>query len=348
MVGRLIVLPKTFFAGYTRKKLKQPDHFNIPDYLSEGESTHSSKIDTSLFQNVVLEGMKNGDLRPSSQKMYHKTWTRFLEFLGGFKNLPAKWEDKMVMFAAHLGNMGEYSQTVSSYMSAIRYKLRKDGVEIPDKNFEIASIIRTCKLKNDQVRYRCGLTKNMTEELIAATKKLLLDKGQTYLFYLYRAIFLTAYYGMFRIGELGDSPHALKVADVKESRNKAKFLLILRSSKTHGKGDHPHTVNIPQVVDINFSENLFDPYVALADFQARRPQACNFFVFADGSPVKVEQIRAMFKRVLKLANFDPEIFDFHSYRVGRATELLANSVPFEIVKKWGNWKSDSIWKYFKI
>lgn len=254
----------------------------------------------------------------------------------------------MVMYAAHLGNVGETSQTVASYMSAIRYKLRKDGLDIPDRNFEIASIIRTCKLKNDQVRYRCGLTKKMTEDLVLAAQRLLLGKGQTYLFKMYRAVFLVAYYGMFRIGELGDSPHALQACDVKVSTNKTKFLLILRSSKTHGKGDHPHTVNIPQLVDVNFDNDLFNPYLALLDFQNIRPKADNFFIHQDGSPLQVTHIRTMFKKVLKQANFDTEIFDFHSYRVGRATELLANSVPFEIVKKWGNWKSDSIWKYFKF
>lgn len=292
--------------------------------------------------------MKNGDLRPSSQKMYHKIWTNFLAFLHDFKNLPQKWEDKMVMYAAHLGNIGEFSQTVALYMSAIRYKLRKDGLEIPDKNFEIASIIRTCKLKNDTVRYRCGLTKKMTEDLILALDKMFRKNGQEYLFILYRAVFLTAYYGMFRIGELGHSEHVLKAADVKASANKTKFLLILRSSKTHGKGDHPHTVNVPQVVDVNFTNDMFNPYSALRDFQAIRPKADNFFVLQDGTPLKVTQIRRIFQKTLKQANFDSEIFDFHSFRVGRATELLANSVPFEIVKKWGNWKSDSIWKYFKF
>lgn len=263
----------------------------IPDYSSDGDSTHSSKIDTTLFKNVVVEGMKNGDLRNSSQQMYHKVWTNFLKFLDGFKNLPTKWEDKMVMYAAHLGNIGEFSQTVASYMSAIRYKLRKDGLEIPDKNFEIASIIRTCKLKNDRVRYRCGLTRRMTEDLIMATKTLFLNNGQVYLYKLYRALFLAAYYGMFCIGELGDSLHALQAKDVKPAANKSKFLLILRSSKTHGLGDHPHTVNIPQVVNTPPQDNIFDPYIALQEYSEIRPIADNFFVLADGSPLKVAQIR---------------------------------------------------------
>lgn len=222
----------------------------------------------------------------------------------------------MVMYAAHLGNVGEYSQTVASYMSAIRYKLRKDGIQIPDKNFEIASIIRTCKLKNDEVRYCCGITKQMTKDLIRAAHRLYEKNGQHYLYILYRAVFLTTYYGMFRIGEIADSEHSLKAADVKQAENKNKFLLILRSSKTHGKGDHPHTVAIPQVVDIPEEDLMFDPSQALREYEALKPKSNNFFVFQDGSPLKIQQLRRVFYKILKLANFDVDIFDFHSFRVG--------------------------------
>lgn len=295
--------------------------------------------------------MKNGDLQQTSSYTYHLVWRQFLNFLGGFKNLPELWEQKMVMFAAHLGNEGCQPGTVSSYMSAIRYKLRKDGVDIPDKNFEIASIIRTCKMKNNRVFYRCGITKPMMKDLLLALKRTLKDKGQEYLFYMYRAVFLTAYYGMFRIGEIAQGPHTMKFCDVKQSSNKNKYLVILRSSKTHGKGDFPHTVNIPQVVDVEEENMLFDPFQALNDYKLRRPRTDdqqNFFVFRDGTPLKCNTLRRMLYRILAAANYNKEIFDFHSWRVGRASDLLRSGIPFHLVKKWGNWKSDSILKYFKF
>lgn len=224
-------------------------------------------------------------------------------------------------------------------------------MDIPDKNFEIVSIIRTCKLKNNRVFYQCGISKTMMKELLMTLKAELKDKGQNYLFYLYRAVFLTAYYGMFRIGEIAQGPHSIKQQDVKQSSNKTKYLIVLRSSKTHGKADFPHTVNIPQVVDVEETNPLFDPYIALNEYRARRPtteQAMNFFVFQDGTPLKCSTLRRMLYRILKAANFSSEIFDFHSWRVGRASDLLHSGVPFHLVKKWGNWKSDSILKYFKF
>lgn len=117
------------FAGYKRKQRRAEPLFQIPQFEDDldGDSTHSSKIDTQLFQNVVVEGMKNGDLQDSSQYTYHTVWRQFLEFLDGFKNLPELWEQKMVMYAAHLGNEGCQGSTVSSYMLAIRYEERWSG-----------------------------------------------------------------------------------------------------------------------------------------------------------------------------------------------------------------------------
>lgn len=295
--------------------------------------------------------MKNGDLENSTSATYHSIWRNFLLFLEGFKNLPKDWEQKMVMYAAHLGNEGNTAPTVSSYMSAIRYKLRKDGVEIPDKNFEIASIIRTCKIKNNRVFYRCGINKVMMKDLVACLDRLYKQEGQTYLYYLYRAMLWTAYYGMFRISEITDSNHVLKTQDVKESINKRKFLCVLRSSKTHKKSDFPHTVHIPQVVDVEESNQANDPYEALRDYKRIRHQngSSNFFVFREGTPVKAHHFRTLLFKLLRMGNYDTEIFDCHSARVGRASDLLNSGVPFFLVKRWGNWKSDnSILKYFKF
>ena len=48
----------------------------------------------------------------------------------------------------------------------------------------------------------------------------LFDSPQPYLVRLYKALFMTAYFGLFRIGELTDSPYVLKAKDVHVGKNK--------------------------------------------------------------------------------------------------------------------------------
>ena len=65
---------------------------------------------------------------------------------------------------------------------------------------------------------------------------------QPYLLALYRAILVTTYYGMFRIGEMTTSKHIVKACDVHIGINKPKLLFILHSSKMHGEGQKPQLI----------------------------------------------------------------------------------------------------------
>ena len=51
---------------------------------------------------------------------------------------------------------------------------------------------------------------------------------------LYMALFSTAYFGLFRVGELTASKHVVKAVNVRIGQNKNKILFILDSSKMHG------------------------------------------------------------------------------------------------------------------
>ena len=65
-----------------------------------------------------------------------------------------------------------------------------------------------------------------------------------YLTGLYKALLCTAYYGLFRIGELTQSLHVVKAADVHVGENKNKLMFILHMSKTHSKGDKLQIIKI--------------------------------------------------------------------------------------------------------
>ena len=67
---------------------------------------------------------------------------------------------------------------------------------------------------------------------------------QPYLFILFKAMIMTAYFGLFCIGEITDSDHVIKAKDVHVGVNKDKLLFVLRSSKTHGKGIKPQQIRI--------------------------------------------------------------------------------------------------------
>ena len=54
-----------------------------------------------------------------------------------------------------------------------------------------------------------------------------------------------------------------------------------------------------------------------------------FFVFKDGSPVTPEQVRLVLKTCLSELGLDPDMYGFHSFRVGRTTDLIKYNYSLE-------------------
>ena len=120
--------------------------------------------------------------------------------------------------------------------------LRDDGYHITEDQFLITSLTKACRIKNDNMKIRFPIQKGVLQ--------LLLDQintkfaKQPYLEVLYSAIFSTAYYGLFRVGEICDGTHTILAKNVHIAQNKNKMLIYLESSKMHSKANQPQIVKI--------------------------------------------------------------------------------------------------------
>lgn len=308
------------------------------------------KISLAMF-NRVVEKITNDDVTQATKKAYHAVWRCFNRFLLAFDDLPTSWEDKMVLYASFLADVGSASSTVASYMSAIRYMLRHDGIEINNKSCRLSSIIRACKLRNDVVSVKRPLRAGMLKLILDKVNYRYQAKGQPYLAAMYKAIFTSAYFGLMRISELVGK-HAVKAADVKVStnRNKRKVKYLLRSSKTHHPGRKPQSVNlVPDAV--GYAAHLC-PVKIVTDFLRLRPPrhpGDHLFVFSDNSPVNESHVRAVLKRALLDLNLPAKAYSFHGWRSGRATDLYKRNFSVEFIRDVGRWskKSTAIYRYFK-
>lgn len=258
----------------------------------------------------------------------------------------------MVLYASFLGDIGNHSSTVSSYMSAIRYVLRHDGIEVNNSCCKLSSIICSCKLRNDIVTVRRPIRSGLLKLILEKVESIFLGRGQPYLAELYKAIFVSAYYGLMRISEVMGK-HAVHTEDVHISKNKNKFKVkyILRSSKTHTVGKRPQMIDI--YPDYQVVGTKFCPVTTINEFSKLRPHrenlGGNYFVFSDGSTVTEHHVRVVLKLCLRQLNLPSSSFNFHGYRSGRATDLFKWNFGIDWIRKVGRWskKSTSIMHYFK-
>ena len=172
--------------------------------------------------------------------------------------------------------------------------------------FLIQSLMKACKLINDQVNRHLQIQKDLLHALLRKVHSVYEDSSnnQPYLSLLYRTMFSTAYYGMLRVGEIATGDHPVLAWDVHIAKNKQKMLFVLRSSKTHWRNDKPQVVKITSEMKTcsraptKLMKN-FCPFQLLRQFAKARGPYINvtdpFSIFSDGSPSDTIPAQQMFQ-----------------------------------------------------
>ena len=296
--------------------------------------------------------LKNNQHQPTTRQAYHKIWTNFNKFVVRLDYPPNSWEEKVSLYCTHLAtNIGVQSSTLRSYVSAIKSKLIADGYGWNQDLLYLSALVRGCKLKNDTIKVRLPISKNLLEVILfEVERKYLVISKQLYKCALLKAVYITLYYGLFRVGEIAEGRHTVKAIDVHDATNKNQYLFVLHSSKTHSNADRPQKIRI-QADDNNNDNNNFSPVAVIDDYiQFRRFRLTAneaFFIKEDGTTISAGEIRTELREILSHLELKPELYDVHSFRIGRATDLHKSGVTIDQIQEIGRWKSNAVYKYLK-
>ena len=263
-------------------------------------------------------------------------WRLFNEFVVELDAKPSSWGDRLMLFVGHLVNEKKQSGTIISYISAIKAVLWENRIQISEDKFLLSALTKACRIENDVTSVRFPIHKDLLRMIISGLRKKFNNKQtqQPYLEVLYSALFATAYYGLFRIGEIMQSTHTVLAKDVHIGENKDK-LFILHTSKTHGRGDKPQMIKISatkeQLQTATSGEmggqqqqqsmmNSICPFTILKKFIQMRKSFVSgskqYFIFRDRTPVKPEHFCAILQSVLVSRGIDSRYYSGHSFHIG--------------------------------
>ena len=269
-------------------------------------------------------------------------------------NIIASWEQKTALFGAYLVDNGVQSSTLKSYFSAIKHILKLDGYQWDDNKVLLSALVKSCKLENDTVKTRLPIQKGLLEMLLFEIERKWgsYNNQQPYLVIMYQAIFSLAYYGMLRVGELSQGMHTVKACNIHVGSNKDKILIILYSSKTHGKESRPQRVKITALPTTEKNSKMnFCPFKIIIEYMKIRGSYFDeneqFFILTDRSPIQPQQIRKILRELLTAIGLNSSLYDVHSFRIGRTCDLEKFGYGIETIKSMGRWKSNAIYRYLK-
>ena len=204
------------------------------------------------------------------------------------------------------------------------------------------------------MRQRLPIQKSLLMVLLDHVTLMYAD--QPYLSVLYQTLFSTAYFGLFRVGELTTSEHTVQVDDVHIAVNKQKIMFMLRSSKTHSRSMLPQKIKIsssrhkPEPTGLVPYLN-YCPYSLIRRYLEIRPKRKNqheqFFIFQDSTGVNPNNFRKCLKNILRVSGFDYHLYSSHSFRIGHGCDLIKYGVLVETIKHLGRWQSNAVFAYLK-
>ena len=306
----------------------------------------------------MLEKLKNEQHHNSTKKTYHKIWEKFNKFLIRLDKKPDSWEHRTSLYCTHLvTTLHRQSSTIRSYVSAIKSILKTDGYPWSDSKILLNCITKSCKLKNDRIKIRLPIQLGLLEIFLFELRRKFIEDNQPYLEALYMTAFLLAYYGLLRVGELTKSEHVIKAVNIHQATeyNREKLMIVLYSSKTHGLESRPQQIFIEGKRDrktrTRDTNRIYCPVYWTKKFiQMRRPiinDTEQFLIFRDGSNVKADHLRKLLRKLLNNLRLDGELYDVHSFRIGRATDLSKQGLSVDSIKRAGRWKSNAVYKYLR-
>ena len=315
-------------------------------------ASHSSRLSAKYIQGVLQE-LCTKTTRATTAKVYHRVWTNFNKFLIKLDSRPNLWENRAALFCAHLVESGRQSATVKSYVSVIKKILTNDGYHWDDKIILMQSITKACHIKNDKVRTRLPIRIGMLELMLFELQRVIAG-NQPYLVLLYRTVFILAYYGLMHIWEptCGDeASHYVRAKDVHVAENKNKILVILYTSKTHGKESRPQRIKISSQTDEVLKDRHFCPFAIVRNYMACRGGYTDsdepFLVFREKLPVLAKHVHSIMNKCIVGLGLDSSLYDSHSFRIGKSSNMIKAGHSIESVKFGGRWKSSTVYKYIR-
>ena len=298
----------------------------------------------------TLQVLVGSSISEGSKKSYQRTWSVYSQFSGRFggssiPTLPLS-PAAFALFISYLSASKLAPSTISSYILALSYAHKLKSYPDPTKSFLIRKLLSAQSLRGSP-DVRLPITRLVLHELIAALSH---TNGSAYQRTLYTAMFLIAFYGFFRVGEIaaktkGSVRSLLQFRQLQFLPNvhTARTARITISEFKHNTSNRPF--------DILIQREEAQPFCALHALvqycEVRGSSNGPLFCFPDSSPVTVGHFNTELHRCLTFCGLDTAHYKSHSFRIGAASHAAEMGFTDAQVRTLGLWKSDAFRLYIR-
>lgn len=249
-------------------------------------------------------------------------------------------ESQLHLYIAHLHTEGYKHATVLNHVSAISHFHKIHGVFDPTTTYTTTKMLTGVRNSQHNIPdARRPITHNILMRMMGAIRTTAIDDYQLRM---YRSLFSLMYYACLRISEVSltaTSDHNIQLSQVSMKPDHKSFQLQFRSYK--------HCVASDFQLHVTATSSLDCPVKLMLKYLVVRGRRSGPLYQINGMPLRRHQIISMLNSTIKYLKLPEYLFNTHSFRIGRTTDLAAANVPHTTIKHIGRWQSNAYLKYVR-
>ena len=290
--------------------------------------------------------MINQSLAKSSVSLYKRAWNLFQLCIQETKEISIEFDhfplssQEIMYFISYLDLTGYAATSITSYTSALGFLHKAMGLKDPTQNFIVQKMLSGINKVNGRLDSRLPITIMILHRLVESLPKTI---DVLYHRILLRAMFLMAFFGLFRIGELTiqtDGSISLFLECINLVNNQ---IVLMISNFKHNADRRPVKI----LINSQTISSLC-PVRALSEYlKIRGLKKGPLFCFSDGKPIPRTFFTSRLKFCLNFCGLDTKLYQSHSFRIGCASFLSSKGFSDDQIQKLGRWKNNSFVAYVR-
>lgn len=281
----------------------------------------------------------------STQKQYLSKWKEFKTYYRqryAHSHYSAK-KSHLSLYVTFLRHTKAFKAAViRSHLSAITFYFNLKGITPPTMSFHTKSLLKTYDRSDSATtkkHQRLPITRKILERMLKIVPSI---SDSRYESSMLQTLFALMYWSLLRVSEVTyskDNTHNLQLSNVFLSKRSTKLNIDFTSFK-FSKGTVPAQLTIRS--NISCPVQLFTKH-----FFQYPPKNGPVFTHQDGKPLSRLYVKQKISLSLQTINKVPSVFDTHSFRIGRATDMFLEGYSDTQIQLAGRWKSTAFKKYIK-
>lgn len=246
----------------------------------------------------------------------------------------------VALFVSYMHGKKYASSTIITYLSAISYVHKLQGVSDPTNSWLVEKVVQGAKKVKPQCDVRLPITKQILEKLVNAAEICVQGFYRRSMFV---SMVLLAFSAFLRVGEMamsnGNTNNVLKLRDLEfVSAKSGTATKITFTNFKHSAG---------RTARVEFDDPVTSS--AVKKYLANRGNKPGYlFMWPSGKPITRLEFDDMFKACLKFCHLDSSAYKSHSLRIGAASHAAAVGFTAIQIREMGRWHSDAFMKYIRF